>query len=64
MKITGERERGIGLVVPAIFAYITKDTNYSIILETELEKIKALFQDLKLKLYKKGVYRQFPFFMK
>ena len=64
MKITGERERGIGLVVPAIFTYITKDTNYSIILETELEKIKALFQDLKLKLYKKGVYRQFPFFMK
>ena len=64
MKITGERERGIGLVVPANFVYITKDKNCSIILEAELEKRKAFFQDLKLKLYKKGVYRQFPFFIK
>ena len=64
MKITGERERGIGLVVPANFVYITKDKNCSIILEAELEKRKAFFQDLNLKLYKKGVYRQFPFFIK
>ena len=64
VKITGKREREIGLVVPANFVYITKDKNCSIILEAELEKRKTLFQDLKLKFYKKGVYRQFPFFMK
>ena len=64
MKITGKREREIGLVVPANFVYITKDKNCSIILEAELEKRKTLFQDLKLKFYKKGVYRQFPLFMK
>ena len=62
VKITGKRVREIGLVVPANFVYITKDKNCSIILENELEKRKTLFQDLKLKFYKKGVYR--PFFMK
>ena len=62
MKITGKRVREIGLAVPANFVYITKDKNCSIILENELEKRKTLFQDLKLKFYKKGVYR--PFFMK
>ena len=64
VKITGKRKREIGLAVPANFVYITKDKNCSIILEAELEKRKTLFQDLKLKFYKKGVYRQFPFFMK
>ena len=64
VNITGKREREIGLVVPANFVYITKDKNCSIILEAELEKRKTLFQDLKLKFYKKGVYRQFLFFMK
>ena len=49
VKITGKREREIGLVVPANFVYITKDKNCSIILEAELEKRKTLFQDLKLK---------------
>ena len=64
MKITGKREREVGLVVPANFVYIIKDKNYSIILEAKLEKRKTLIQDLKLKFYKKGVYRRFPFFMK
>ena len=64
MKITGKRKREIGLAVPANFVYITKDKNCSIILEAELEKRKTLFQDLKLKFYKKDVYRQFLFFMK
>ena len=64
VKITGKREREIGLVVPANFVYITKDKDCSVILEAELQKRKILFQDLKLKFYKKGVYRQFPFFMK
>ena len=63
-KITGKRERDIGLVVPANFVYISKDKNCSIILEDELEKRKTLFQDLKLKFSKIGVYRQLPFFMK
>ena len=63
MKITGKKGREIGLVVPASFVYITKDKNCSFILETELEKRKTLLQDLKRKFYKKGVYRQFPFFM-
>ena len=49
VKITGKREREIGLVVPANFVYITKDKNCSIILEAELEKRKTLFHDLKLK---------------
>ena len=56
MKITGKRERGIGLVVPANFVYITKDKNSSITLEATLEKRKTLFQDLKCKFYKNGVY--------
>ena len=64
VKITGKRKREIGLAVPANFVYITKDKNCSIILEAELEKRKTLFQDLKLKFYKKDVYRQFLFFMK
>ena len=64
MKITGKREKETNLVVSANFAYITKDKNFSIILEAELEKRKTFFQDLKLKFYKKGFYRQFPFFMK
>ena len=64
VKITRKREREIGLVVPANFVYTTKDKNCSVILETELEKRKTLFQDLKLKFNKKGVYRQFPFSMK
>ena len=64
VKIKGKREIEIGLVVPANFVYITKDKNCSIILEAKLEKRKTLFQDLKLKFYKKCVYRQFPFFMK
>ena len=63
VKITGKREREIGLVVPANFVFITKDKNCSIILEAELENRKTLFQDLKLKFYKKGVYRQFMFFL-
>ena len=46
MKITRKREREIGLVVSANFVYITKDKNCSIILETQLEKRKILFQDL------------------
>ena len=62
VKIRGKREREIGLVVPAKFVYITKDKNCSIILEAKLEKRKTLFQDLKLKFYKDGVYRQFMFF--
>ena len=64
VKITGKGKREIGLVVPANFVYITKDENCSYILEAELEKRKTLFQDLNLKFYKKGVDRQFPFFMK
>ena len=56
MTITGKREREISLVVLANFVYITKDKNCSIILEAELEKRKALFQDLKFKFYKKGIY--------
>ena len=36
VKITGKREREIGLIVPANFVYITKDKNCSIILETKL----------------------------
>ena len=64
MKITGKRETEIGLVVPVNFVYITKDKNCSIILEAELEKRKTMFQDLKLVVYKIGVYQQFPFFMK
>ena len=62
VKITGKREREIGLVVPANFVYIAKDKNCSIILKAKLEKRKTLFQDLKLKFYKKVVYRQFPGF--
>ena len=46
VKITRKREREIGLVVSANFVYITKDKNCSIILETQLEKRKILFQDL------------------
>ena len=64
MKIAGERKREIGLLVPANFVYITRDKNCSINLEAELQKRKTLFQDLKLKFYKKSVYRQFQFFMK
>ena len=64
VKITGKTEREIRLAVPANYLYITKDKNCSTILEAELEKRKTLFRDLKLKFYKKGVYRQFPFFMK
>ena len=64
VKITGKRETEIGLVVPVNFVYITKDKNCSIILEAELEKRKTMFQDLKLVVYKIGVYQQFPFFMK
>ena len=60
----GKRETETALVVPANFVYISKDKNCSIILEAELEKRKALFQNLKLKFCKKGVYLQFPFFMK
>ena len=63
VKITGKREREIDLVVPANFVFITKDKNCSIILEAELENRKTLFRDLKLKFYKKGVYRQFMFFL-
>ena len=40
------RKREIGLVVSANFVYITKNKNCSIILETQLEKRKILFQDL------------------
>ena len=36
VKITGKREREIGLIVPANFVYITKDKNCSIILEAKL----------------------------
>ena len=36
VKITGRREREIGLIVPANFVYITKDKNCSIILEAKL----------------------------
>ena len=64
VKIMGKRETETALVVPANFVYISKDKNCSIILEAELEKRKALFQNLKLKFCKKGVYLQFPFFMK
>ena len=64
VKITGKREGGIGLVVAANFVYITKDKNCSVISEAELVKRDTLFQDLKLKFYKIGVYQQFPFFMK
>ena len=39
------------------FSRTSQDKNCSIILETELEKRKTLFQDLQLKFYKKGVYR-------
>ena len=35
LKITGKREREIGLVVSANFVCITKDKSYSIILEAE-----------------------------
>ena len=41
VKITGKREREIGLVDPVNFVYITKDKNSSIILEDELEKRKT-----------------------
>ena len=44
VKITGKREREIGLVVPANFVYIIKDKNCSVILEAELEKRMTLFQ--------------------
>ena len=64
VKIMGKRETETALVVPVNFVYICKDKNCSIILEAELEKRKTLFQDLKLKFCKKGVYLQFPFFMK
>ena len=64
MKITGKREREVGLVVPANFVCIAKDKNCSIILEADLENRKKLFQDLKLKFYKKAVYRKVLFFMK
>ena len=57
LKITGKREREIGLVIQTNLTYITKDKNRSIILEVELEKRKTLFQDLKLKFCKKSVYR-------
>ena len=40
------RKREIGLVVSANSVYITKNKNCSIILETQLEKRKILFQDL------------------
>ena len=60
----GKRETETALVVLVNFVYISKDKNCSIILEAELEKRKTLFQDLKLKFYKKDVYRQFLFFMK
>ena len=53
MKIAGERKREIGLLVPANFVYITRDKNCSINLEAKLQKRKTLFQDLKLKFYKK-----------
>ena len=55
VKITGKREREIGLVVPANFVFITKDKNCSIILEAELENRKTLFKDLKLKFYKRCI---------
>ena len=64
VKITGKKEREIGLVVPANFVYITKDKNCSIIMEAELEKRKTLFEDLELKFHKNCVYRQFLVFMK
>ena len=64
VKIMGKRETETALVVPVNFVYISKDKNCSIILEAELEKRKTLFQDLKLNFCKKGVYLQFPFFMK
>ena len=50
------RKREIGLVVSANFVYITKNKNCSIILETQLEKRKILFQDLQQSesLVKKG----------
>ena len=63
VKITGKREREIGLVVPANFVFISKDKNCSIILEAELENRKTLFKDMRLKFYKKGVYGQFMFFL-
>ena len=50
VKITGKRQREIGLVVPATFVYITRDKNCSIILKAALEKRKKKFPDLKLKL--------------
>ena len=53
VKITGKRERAIGLVVPANFVCITENKNCPIILEAELEKRKTLFQDLNFKSYKK-----------
>ena len=56
VKVMKKRGREIGLVDLANFVYITKDKSCSIILEPELEKRKTLFQDLKLKFYKKGVY--------
>ena len=64
VKITGKREREIGLVVPANFVYIAKDKNCSIILEAKLEKRKTLFQDLKLVFYEKVYINNFHFFMK
>ena len=50
------RKREIGLVVSANFVYVTKNKNCSIILETQLEKRKILFQDLQQSesLVKKG----------
>ena len=61
MKITGKREKEIGLVVPDNFVYITKEKNCTIILEAELEKRKTLFQDLKLKFYKRVYIDNFRF---
>ena len=42
VKNTEKREKEIGLVVPANFAYITKDKNCSIILKTKLENKKNI----------------------
>ena len=42
VKNTEKRGKKIGLVVPANFAYITKDKNCSIILKTKLENKKNI----------------------
>ena len=62
--ITGKRQWGIGLVVPAKLIFITNNKRFSEVLENELIKRKNKFPMVTLKFEKKGVYRKFPFYLK